>query len=76
MKNAKQQSGETGEVAPQSAAHQAYSEASAIQDPPPRDSLSYLTLGNIHIRQFRLIWLLQPFSLCGNVPSTGLASHV
>lgn len=43
MKNAKQQSGETGEVASQSTVRQAYSPATAMWDPPPRDYLSGLT---------------------------------
>ncbi len=48
MKNAKQQSGETGEVASQSAKRQAYSPATAMWDPPPRDRLSYLTCAHNH----------------------------
>lgn len=49
MKNAKQQSGETGEVASQSAVRQAYSTATVMWDPPPRDYLSYLTHTHTHI---------------------------
>ena len=48
MKNAKQQSGETGEVASQSAVRQAYSTATVMWDPPPRDYLSYLTHTHTH----------------------------
>lgn len=78
MKNAKQQSGETGEVAPQSAIHQAYSKATAMQDPPPRDwCSSYLAPSNTHIRQFFLMLVLRPFSLHSNVwHASGPASGV